>query len=261
MYLIFFLICFIASAIGAICGIGGGIIIKPALDASGAMSVAAISFLSGCTVLSMTSYTVIRTKLEGASKINMKTGTPLAIGAAFGGIAGKVLFEGLLAAFPDKSRIGVIQSVCLLIITIGTLGYALNRSGIKTYQMENMPICLVLGSILGLLSSFLGIGGGPVNLVILYYFFSMSTKVAAENSLYIILFSQVTSLISTLCSGNVPRFQPGLLIFMIAAGILGGICGRLINKKINDKLVDHLSVFIMVVLIGINIYNIWKFIH
>ncbi|MEI3183290.1 MAG: sulfite exporter TauE/SafE family protein [Lachnospiraceae bacterium] len=39
------------------------------------------------------------------------------------------------------------------------------------------------------MSSFLGIGGGPINLVVLLYFFSMDTKAAAQNSLYIILFS------------------------------------------------------------------------
>ena len=42
---------------------------------------------------------------------------------------------------------------------------------------------------LGILSSFLGIGGGPINLVVLFFFFSMDTKTAAQNSLYTILFS------------------------------------------------------------------------
>lgn len=32
---LFFLICFMACLLGAICGIGGGMIIKPALDAIG----------------------------------------------------------------------------------------------------------------------------------------------------------------------------------------------------------------------------------
>ena len=60
--LLIFLICFSASVIGAICGIGGGVIIKPVLDAFGIMDVATISFLSGCTVLSMTTYSVIKNK-------------------------------------------------------------------------------------------------------------------------------------------------------------------------------------------------------
>ena len=53
MYLLFVLVSFGASIVGAICGIGGGVIIKPTLDAFGVLSVATISFLSGCTVLSI----------------------------------------------------------------------------------------------------------------------------------------------------------------------------------------------------------------
>ena len=53
-------IAFGASIVGAICGIGGGVIIKPLLDAFGIASVAEISFLSGCTVLSMSCYSVVK---------------------------------------------------------------------------------------------------------------------------------------------------------------------------------------------------------
>ena len=35
IYILFGFICFCASIIGAICGIGGGVIIKPVLDAFG----------------------------------------------------------------------------------------------------------------------------------------------------------------------------------------------------------------------------------
>ena len=53
LYVIFLGVSFCASVVGAICGIGGGVLIKPLLDAFGVLSVASISFLSGCTVLSM----------------------------------------------------------------------------------------------------------------------------------------------------------------------------------------------------------------
>ena len=84
--LLIFLICFLASVIGAICGIGGGVIIKPVLDAFGIMDVATISFLSGCTVLSMSTYSVIKNKLSGESHVEQKNGLPLALGAAAGGL-------------------------------------------------------------------------------------------------------------------------------------------------------------------------------
>ena len=53
IFLLVFAVCFCSCIVGAICGIGGGVMIKPALDALGIMDVATISFLSGCTVLSM----------------------------------------------------------------------------------------------------------------------------------------------------------------------------------------------------------------
>ena len=69
MYALFFIISFGASIIGAICGIGGGVIIKPVLDASGALLPGTINFLSGCTVLAMTCYSVLRNRLSGATSI------------------------------------------------------------------------------------------------------------------------------------------------------------------------------------------------
>ena len=52
------------SVIGSICGVGGGVIIKPVLDAMNIMSVSAISFLSGCTVFVMSLYNVSRSFQE-----------------------------------------------------------------------------------------------------------------------------------------------------------------------------------------------------
>ena len=65
VYLIFLIVSFGASIAGAICGIGGGVIIKPALDAVGVLDVATISFLSGCTVLTMSCYSVYKAKRSG----------------------------------------------------------------------------------------------------------------------------------------------------------------------------------------------------
>lgn len=256
---LFFIICFLASVIGAICGIGGGVIIKPALDAFHMMDVAAISFLSGCTVLSMTTYSVIKSKRSGESRIEQKTGLPLALGAAFGGILGKWIFSFISGLSPDKNRVGAIQAVCLLIITAGTLIYTIYKDRIHTRQVQNAAICIVIGLLLGIMSSFLGIGGGPVNLVILFYFFSMTTKVAVENSLYIIFFSQISSLLWSILTKSVPDFDLFMLLLMIVGGICGGIVGRALNKRIPEKTVDKLFISLMGIIILINIYNIFIF--
>ena len=258
VYIIFFAVSFGASIIGAICGIGGGVIIKPVLDAFGVLDVSTVGFLSGCTVLVMSCYSVVRSKVSGSSSIDMATGTPLAIGAAVGGVAGKSMFQWVSAMFEDPNTAGAVQAITLGIITLGTLIYTIKKDKIKTYHIKNIIVCLVIGFVLGIMSSFLGIGGGPINLVVLYFFFSMTTKGAAQNSLYIILFSQATGFLQTLFTG-LPKFSALLLTGMIIAGLLGGICGRAINKKIDDKVVDKLFIGPMAVIILINIYNTVKY--
>ena len=90
LYMIFGLVSILASMAGAICGIGGGVLIKPVLDAFGVLDVDSISFLSGCTVLAMSLYSIVKAKFGGNSLVNAKTGTPLAVGAALGGLLGRL---------------------------------------------------------------------------------------------------------------------------------------------------------------------------
>ena len=176
MLAIVFAIAFFASTIGAICGIGGGIIIKPAMDAVGAADVATINFLSGCTVLSMTCYSVIKSKVSGDSKIDPKIDTPLAVGAAAGGLAGRQMFSAVASFFGDANIAGAVQAGTLMLVTAGTLLYTLNKEKIATRNVTGVIPCMAIGLVLGISSSFLGIGGGPINLVVLFYFFTMSTN-------------------------------------------------------------------------------------
>ena len=259
IYLIFVTISFGASIIGAICGIGGGVLIKPLLDAFGVMSVSAINFLSGCTVLTMSCYSVVKGHISGDSLVDFKTGTPLAIGAAAGGVVGKMLFQMLSGAFSDANKAGMIQALCLMVITLGTMIYTIRKDHIRTQEMTNIFACTVIGFLLGIMSSFLGIGGGPINLVVLYYFFSMDTKEAAQNSLYIILFSQLTSFLMTVFTRTIPEVSIVVLILMFLGGLLGGVVGRKINKKINAQVVDRLFIGLMGVIILICIYNALRF--
>ena len=73
--------------------------------------------------------------------------------------------------------------------------------------------------------------GGSINIVVLHFFFAMDSKTAAANSLYIIAFSQLTSLISTLVTNTVPDFKILSLVFMVLGGLLGSMAGRAVNKK------------------------------
>ncbi len=255
MNILFFVVAFLASIVGAICGIGGGVLIKPVLDMLQMGAPATINFLSGCTVLSMSLYSVSKALRAGDSKVEGSTGTPLALGAAVGGVVGKEMFSAVKTFFDGSPMVGGVQAVALGIITLGTLLYTINKNGIQTRSTSNKLICLIIGLLLGIMSSFLGIGGGPINLVVLGYFFSMDTKTAAANSLYIILFSQTASLLATVLTGSVPDFRISALILMAAGGIGGGIVGRKLNRKMDNRAVDKLFSCLMILIIGICIYN------
>ena len=129
MYGIFFAVSLLASVVGAICGIGGGVIIKPVLDVLHLESVAAISFLSGCTVLCMSCYSVGRSMLAGERQVDMASGTPLALGAAVGGLLGKQLFSAVSALFTSRDAVGSVQALCLAAATAGTQ----DRAGLRRF--------------------------------------------------------------------------------------------------------------------------------
>lgn len=252
---LYLLVSFLASVAGAICGIGGGVIIKPVLDMAGLANVSTISFLSGCTVLSMSCYSVGRNLISGESRVDFKTGTPLAMGAAIGGIAGNQLFKVIKGAFENQNMVGSVQAVCLALITVATIVYAVFTHRIHTHHVSKALLCVLIGLTLGIMSSFLGIGGGPINLMVLSFFFSMDTKTAAQNSLYIILFSQTASLITTLITQSVPEFEWLALVLMVIGGIAGGAAGRVFYRKMNNRAVDKLYMVLMCIIVCISIYN------
>lgn len=259
MELLYFTVCFLATCIGAICGIGGGIIIKPVLDATNTMSVVQISFLSSCTVLAMTSYSVIKDRLSRKSNVKLKICLPMFAGSAIGGIAGKEIFNMLVNRLPDQSHVGRIQAICMLCISLFTFLYTVFRDKIKTHHLESLPLNLAVGLLLGLLSAFLGIGGGGLNIIIFYYFYSMTTKDAACYSLYVIFFSQALNVFRTLQGGTVPEVRALTLILMFIGGIAGGILGRYINKKVSEPTAAKLFMCAMGLIILVNIYNICRF--
>ena len=252
---LFLAVSLLASVAGAICGIGGGVIIKPVLDLFGLASVSTISFLSGCTVLSMSAYSVGKGLISRDSAVDLKSGTYLAVGAAVGGVCGQQLFALVRGLFENQDTVGAVQAACLFVITLGTLVYTIRKANIRTIRVQGAAPGVLIGLALGVMSSFLGIGGGPINLVVLGYFFSMETKTAAQNSLYIILFSQITNLLTTIVAGNVPEFEVLTLVLMVAGGIGGGMFRRFFCRPLDHPARDKLFIGPVVGNMGISVWN------
>ena len=261
IYFIGFLVSFVACVVGRLCGLGGGVIIKPTLDAFNVthMSIASISFLSSCTVLAMTGYSVALAVKKHEVEMDMKLSTALAAGSCIGGILGKSAFQKVSELLPDADTVGTVQAILMILMLIASLIFALKRNQIHCYSLRNPWGSAAIGFSLGMLSAFIGGGTGPINMTILAFVFSMSTKLAVVNSLYIILFSQLASLAQTLLSGNLPDFNPILFAGMVVFAIVGSKVGRILNKRLDETVIQRLFIVLMCLLLCMNAYNVVQY--
>ena len=254
----YFFIALIASTIGGICGVGGGIIIKPLLDFTGIVGVEEASFLSSCTVFCMSLYNVTAGLLSGDNSVDLKNSTPLAVGAAAGGVIGNVFFSTLCRIFDQNHVAGIAQSLCLMLI-VATLVYVFAKDSLRPLNIRSRGGFVGIGLILGAISSFLGIGGGPFNIMVLCYIIGMETKQAVENSLYIILFGQAANLILMFLSGAALSVHISRTLLMICGGVGGGVLGRKCKMRMNNAMVEKLFIILLLVIICICACNIFKF--
>lgn len=251
MELLLFLVAIGASTIGAISGIGGGVIIKPVMDAVSGMDAATISFMSGCTVLTMALSTYLR-GMKDDLVMDYHISIPLALGGAAGGVIGKNIFSNV------TGNVALIQAAMLLAVNIGVLLYMIYKGRLKTMQVKGVLQSLVIGFLLGTVSSFLGIGGGPINIAVLSFFYSMSPKLTAKNSLFIILFSQFTSFTVTISAGA-PEVNMVALLLMCVGGVTGALIGSKLSKIFSERNVETLFTCVLIGLIALGGYNVYAF--
>lgn len=246
----------IATILGSISGIGGGVLIKPVMDAICNMETSQISFMSGTTVLVMTIASLLRSRND-STRIDYR-GIYLAIGGAIGGLLGKMVFSALVASV-SSSYVSLVQNIIMVLLTGLVFVYVLKKSSIRLLDMKNKVFAVVCGLFLGIFSSFLGIGGGPINIMVLSYFFSMETKCAALTSLYIIFFSQTVSLLGNIVSKDIPDIDWILMAVMACCAVIGATIGRKLSRRMDDKMVDKLFMGLLVVIILISVYNCFRY--
>jgi hypothetical protein len=251
MGILYFFIVLAATTAGAIAGVGGGVIIKPVLDALGHYNIQTIGVLSSVAVLSMAIVATVRRFIQGL-KIDIRI-VLLSVGAIAGGIAGKEVFY-LLVGSIDSGIIKIIQSALIALLMV----IILFRKRIRKAHIKSLAAVFLSGLLLGLLASFLGIGGGPVNVAVLCLLFNMDIKKAAVGSIFIILMAQASKVISISVTGGFDAYDLRMLWYMIPAGITGGLLGSWLHNKISEKAIHILFDITVGVVIAICIFNIIK---
>ena len=249
MIVVYFLLAITATTLGSMAGLGGGVIIKPVLDVIGRDSITTISVLSSATVFTMAVVSMIK-QLSAGYRFDKRM-LILAIGAAGGGLLGGRIFT-VIAGSADPAYLkgwqAVIQSALMILVII--------RKQLPDWEIKNLPVSMLVGVLLGMIAAFLGVGGGPINVVVLCLFLAMSVKDAAVVSILIILFSQGAKLLLIQLDTGFGVYENlSGLYFMLPGAVAGGLLGARLNRGLSEEYIDKFFTILISGVLLLNLYN------
>ena len=255
-YIISVIVIFFACTVGATVGLGGGVIIKPVLDSLNFCTVDVANFISSCAVFAMSISSIIRHKIQ-KTKFDKKIALLVSLGAVIGGYLGNRLFNLAVSSFSNSRTVVIIQAI-LIMLFVGFAVYYINKKNAKTFHVKNPVGVIMTGLALGALNSFLGIGGGPINITILLLMFSLMVKEGAVYSICVVFFCQLSNLITLFATNKFAPYKDYALIVVLGliAAVIGGLCGSTLNKKLSEKTVKVIFTCVMGLVFAINVYNV-----
>ena len=257
MIIIYFLIALLSTTLGALTGMGGGVVIKPALDMLGSYDSGSISMLSSLTVLAMSTVSLLFLR-KSPDRPKPGMAIALAIGAVIGGNIGSMTLGRFLAGSHAGSIVTAVQNGVLAVLIVIVFIYTHIKDRLSSPKLESIAPSAVIGFVLGLLSAFLGIGGGPINVAVIMFLFALPAKSASICSLVIIFFSQASKLGSVAIAGNLLSYDLSMLPAMIGGGVLGGLIGGALHKKVSEKATVALFAGAQVLVFSLCILNICR---
>lgn len=256
MGIIYLLIAFLATCLGSMTGAAGGVIIKPVIDLIGEYDAITIGLLSGITLIFMALVNIGSHFLK-KTVIDFTISIPITLGAIIGGIIGGQILSNVNSAVGDE-RVKVVQNILLIIFMIASLYYGKNKSKLFQFNLNGKFVLIIIGIFLGIISCFLGIGGGPINVSILILFLSFTNKEAAVYSIFIVIFSQSSKIISFMVQNDINKYDLHILPYMVIGGIAGGYLGAKFNTKFSENKIVCMFNLIQIFVILTAVINIFK---
>ena len=255
MNILCFLTALLSTLIGSLSGLGGGVIIKPVLDTLffSRLPLAEINLLSSLTVFVMAVLSTVKAH-QSDVQLDKKIILPLSISSGIGGLLGDTLFQKFLRIFPEE-LCRHFQSRALLFLMVSLLILHLFSEKIPARSIRNVWATALCGLCLGTASSFFGIGGGPLNVVVLTLLFHLEKRQCVFGSLSIIMFAQGIKLVNSILIQQL-WFSSGLLpVWMVIGGILGGWIGSRSALLVSERKIGHIFSMAMVFVIILNLAN------
>jgi len=242
---------FFAGLLGALTGIGGGVLLSPILalyfgipirQAVGTSLVAVITTSAASSSVHLQRHT---TDIRLGMTLELATSLGAAVTAYLAGYFNRVALEGLFAALLLYSVVTIVRRREKIKeeneLAVQTDG----ETVIPEYEPQRYPLGLGASLVAGGLSGLLGIGGGPIKVPVMYLFMNVPLMVATATSNFMI---GVTAAASAIV-----YYRRGDILVEVAAPLavgvfLGSLLGARMAPRIHAKYVVYLLVAIMLYL-------------
>lgn len=248
-----------AGILGALLGLGGGIVIIPVLTIFFHLPIQTAIGVSLVGVIATSTGAAMVYVREGTA--NIRLGMILELATTIGAIAGAVvagyvgskalylLFAALMlyTAYSmyrktaqdsvKPSQINEEIAVSSAVLTGG------DKITSDTYKIKNIPAGLFFSAFAGIMAGLLGIGGGVIKIPVMYLLMGVPLKTAAATSNFMI---GVTA-----CASAFVYFFRGYIDVMaavpMALGVFAGAAvGTRINERVSTRRLKQIFIFIFI---------------
>ena len=243
----------VICVVAAIVGLGGGVFIRPILDAVGYHDFNNIQFLSSSAIIVMAIVSTAK-RMKDGTRIDMPLAILISIGAIIGGFFGDWILDYLQDVMGSERSVQFAQTITTMVTL--SLVILLTIKSDKRYELKSKAIPPMMGFGMGILAVFLGIGGGPFNVPMFMIFLGLTPKNATAYSLVVIFFTHTTRMVRTGFTSNFfAEYDTSVLPFVIAAAAIGGLIGAKFNKLMSDETVKKMFIASLAVVIMLNLFN------
>jgi uncharacterized membrane protein YfcA len=234
----------VAGFLGALMGIGGGILLVPLLNGLLGLSMAeatAVSLVGVLATSSSAAFTPQEFRL-----VNVRLATFLLVFSVAGATAGAAAYTlfserayqiifGVTAAviggllFAKRNRRNILQPGEHQTGTFGSLVYDSDTDSDVVYRVRRLPVAAVVAFIAGVLASFIGIGGGIVIVPVLNSLCGVPLRVAAATSVLMIGVTAVSGAAARWAGGHLGDFH------LAGAACIGVLIGFQIGLRVGPR--------------------------
>jgi uncharacterized membrane protein YfcA len=280
-WLVIVILGFVVGVLSGMFGVGGGFLTTPLLIFYGIPPTVAVASASTQITGASVSGVMVHMRRGG---VDTKMGGVMIVGGLLGSVVGAALFRVLQSSGQIDVVIGLLYVLILgaigslmlkdSLVMLGLLGRREAPAGVARHNrwIASLPLRwrfyssglyisplapLALGFLAGVLTVFLGIGGGFILVPAMIYLLGMPARIVIGTSLIMILaVSAATTMVHSMTTRAVDIVLAGLLL---VGGVVGAQYGALLTTRMKpDYLRLALAIIILLVALRMFLGLFWR---